>query len=296
VSSFTVLGKVLLNFFEPSTLLVVAYGASALVLMLFFGALPELKKIFLLSKRSFFALLVMSLLASAAAPLLMYQGLKITSATNAILIAPMEFVLTGLVAMIWLRERITSQQLMGIVVMLAGVSAIITRGFSIQLEAANGGDLLVLGATMVWALSNNIFKKYLSHVSPELVVMFRNGLGALVVFILSVFLLGESHDFQSLLSGDALWPMVAFVVVTILLGQTLWFKSLELIPATRASTIALSSPFFAIFYAQIFLDEPLLGYHLVGGTLVIIGLTFTVLHRQRHPDHALHQKVKDLHR
>ncbi|TJW66731.1 MAG: DMT family transporter, partial [Mesorhizobium sp.] len=91
--------------------------------------------------------------------LFLYVGLEQTTvARNTLLVNTMPFwVLVG--GHFLLNERITARRLVGLLLAFAGLVAV----FSDQLSADNGatliGDLLSLGAGILWALTNIVIKR-----------------------------------------------------------------------------------------------------------------------------------------
>lgn len=291
LSTYSVFGKILLQSLTPETLAAVSQGLSVLTIFIFFGFFPEIRDIIRLPQLDKIWLLVVSILSAVIAPLLLLQGLLSTSATNSVIIGRLEPVFAGLISFIWLKEKATIHQIIGALVMFVGVMYIITKGFGVSFDY-NQGDLFIIGSALSWAFATNIFKKKLHHIVPELVVLFRNIIGTIILFFLIPFMFNVQHDMAPLLESKTAFTIIFFSLFTIILAQFLWYSALELIPASLASSIGLLSPFFGVLFAIVILREDILPYHYIGGILVMIGLVFTVYHHQQHPKHQLIEKVK----
>jgi drug/metabolite transporter (DMT)-like permease len=291
LSSYSILAKVLLENLIPETLAGFAQLFSVIAILLCFGFLPELKKIHRLPKKHLALLASIAILSSVIAPLLLFTGLKDTTATNSVILGRLEAVFVGIISFIWLKERISRHQVFGIVLMFIGVILIVTQNFQTSLTA-NPGDLYIIASGLVWACSVCIFKKNIHHVSPELVVLIRNGVGAIFLFFIIPLLFPISHDYTQLLNKEILIPILIFSLFVIVFGQIMWYKTLELIPATIASSTSLLAPLIGVALAVVILGESLYFHHLTGGVAILIGLCLTVLHHQKHPHHHKIEKTK----
>jgi drug/metabolite transporter (DMT)-like permease len=292
MSSYAVLGKILVAEMSPLLVIALAQVLSVLTILFFFGCFHELKQVMSLPPQDLWWIFVMALLSSVIGPILFYTGLIKATATDATLLASLESVFTGIIAFLWLKETMTREQLAGIVFMFFGVAIIASQNFTLGITSNPGNILIILGCVS-WGLGTNVFKRFISHIKPEVVVAFRNAIAAIVILFFIPILFGIEHDIKSALRWEILIPLFLYAFLTKACAQLFWYKSLEMIPATLATSIMLILPFFAIVLVLIFLKETLYLYHLSGGMFVIAGLILTVFHQQKHPEHALHQKVKN---
>ena len=294
-SSYPAFGKTLLNNLSPEVMTAISQGFAVLSVILIFGLLPEIKKIRKLPKRDIFLLVLISLLAAVIAPLLLLKGLATTSATNVVLLLNIEVVLTCLIAYFWLKEKLTKEQIIGTVIMFLGIAVITTRGFNLGMDF-NGGDFLILAATLFWAIATVIFKKYLSKIAPELAVLFRNIFG--VVFLTLMIVLIFPHQVNDVIHLDfsTILVLIAFSVLGIFLAQLFWYRALEMISASKVSTITLSEPLFGILFVALLLGEGINSYQLAGGALVLLGLIFMRVHLRRLKFLRRHVRFRHPHR
>ena len=199
-------------------------------------------------------------------------------------------VMVGIISALWLRERVTTDQIWGTFIMFGGAYFIATKGLTTPLTLASG-DTLLLGAAFFGALSTNVFKRYLAEVSPQLVVLMRNFMGAILNLTITPFVFGFQHNFEKVFDKQVFSTLVLFSLLVIVGAQFLWYKSVELIPASKASSIGMTSPLFGVFFAMLILRDSFTYYHLVGGILIIAGLMFATLHVQNRVQ-QIHLKVK----
>ena len=275
----SIFSKLLLNYFTPVTLAALSQVISIVTLLLIFGFVPELRKLRHLNRRQVLALLAIGALAAVIAPLSLLRGLQSTTATNAILIGKLDPLLTDLIAVLWLKETLQRRQVTGIGIMLIGMYVVITGG-TLQLLQFNPGDLYIVVFSLAVALATNIFKKFLSDLSPDLAVLARNLVGA--TFLVSLpFLRGDGHVLAPW--EPHIWlTLIAFAVVTIIVAQYFWYRALELVSAATVSSLSLISPLVGIILAVIILGESLTPAHFVGGSITLSGLFLLISHHTPH--------------
>lgn len=291
ISSYSTFTKILLDEFSTYSLAAIAQIFSVITLLLFFGAVNEYKKLNELSYKEIVAMVAVGILSAVIQPLFLFKGLLLTSAINGVLISRTQMVFVGIISAIWLREKVGPRQIIGTIIMFGGAYFIATKGLT-QSITIGSGDSFLLIAAVFGALSTNIFKRYLSQVSPQLVVLMRNTLGLILNLTIVPFVFGFQHNFESVFDIRVLLILIVFTLVVIVGAQYLWYKSVEIIPANSASTIGMSSPLFGVLFAMGILGEKLTYYHIFGGILIVIGLIASTLHQQRHAHHDVHLKVK----
>lgn len=291
ISSYSTFTKILLQDFSTYSLAAIAQIFSVITLLFFFGAMPEFKKLQDLSYKEIMAIIVVGILSAVIQPLFLFKGLLHASAINGVLISRTQMVMVGIISALWLRERVGVRQIAGTVIMFGGAYFIATKGLTQQIIIGSA-DSLLFAAAFFGALSTNVFKRYLSHVSPQLIVLMRNTLGMILNLTIVPFIFGFQHDFHPVFDKKVLMVLIFFTLVVIVGAQYLWYKSVEMIPATKASLIGMSSPMFGVMFAMGVLGEKLTWYHMFGGSLIVVGLVFATLHHIRHPNHHIHAKVK----
>lgn len=269
---YVVLGKLLLSSVHPTIIVLfnsLLFGG-VLILALdlrrkirFLRRQGDLKQVYLIS--FFYSL----------APLLFLIGLGLTTATNSILIARAEVLLTSLFAILFLSDKTTFFQLGGMMAILAGIAVLATDIFTGL--SFNLGDLLVFISALSFAIGTVLFRKTAGHIRPEIVVSLRNIFAASFIFVLSLVLTDLPAAIGSLAISTVAYLLTAAVVVTVV-GQFLWYRSIRHADKTNMSLAGVLSPVIAILYAILFLGETLAYSQLVGGMLIIVGMFLVELH------------------
>lgn len=106
-------------------------------------------------------LTVMAILGVIIYTMILYEALNYTSSTNAALVNALNPAVMAIFAVIFLKERSSKQQVLGIAFSLVGAFIVLTKGNLwqiFQLEY-NKGDLLMLAAILIWTIYSIIGKR-----------------------------------------------------------------------------------------------------------------------------------------
>ncbi|AZN99967.1 DMT family transporter [Mesorhizobium sp. M9A.F.Ca.ET.002.03.1.2] len=204
--------------------------------------------------------------------LFLYVGLEQTTvARNTLLVNTMPFwVLVG--GHFLLGERITARRLVGLLLAFAGLVAV----FSDKLSADNGatltGDLLSLGAGILWALTYIVIKRTkLAETSAEKLLLYQLAGAAVVGALVLPFAGPPVRNFAALPTLALLFQAVYIVAFT----YVLWFWLLRRYPASGLSSFTFLSPVFGVLCGAMFLGEALtirifLALGLIAAGLIIV--------------------------
>ena len=203
--------------------------------------LKEFKNFKKLNKKNWLTLILIGLIGGSIPFLMFFKGLSMTTGPEASYIHKFLFVFIALLAPIFLKERWKWHYLIGVGALIIG---------SILLFDINGlfewqtGNLLIVGATFLWAVENMISKKALAKISPRIVAWGRMTFGALFIFVFWIYM-GQLGSLATLE-----WNQVSWVLLTALLlfgYVTTWYTGLKYIPLTYAAAIlALGAPITAL--------------------------------------------------
>ena len=89
-------------------------------------------------------------------------------------------IIAGIIATIWLREKLSKRILIGVAIAMSGNALLLGEGIW---SGWGFGEMLVLGATIIWASEYVISKKVMNEegISPRLLALGRMGYGALIL-------------------------------------------------------------------------------------------------------------------
>lgn len=134
------------------------------------------------------------------------------------------------------------------------------------------GEILSVVAALIWAASVVLFRKSgRSH--PPLALNFFKNVISLVLLLLTLLLVRQSLFREAPLLDYALLALSG--VLGIALGDTLFFKSLNIVGAGLSQIVSLSYSPFVILFTFFFLGERLTVGDLLGALLILLGILLT---------------------
>ncbi len=269
--SYNALAKGLTPWLSPASLLIISEALMAFFVIITFGAVPLLRQLAKLDMKTVGVCVLIGLLNSGLAPLLWFKGLSMTTAVNASVLSPTGLVTTLMFSSWLLGERVSRTQILGAFIILAGIVIINFGG--VATFRVNPGDVIIVLATQLFALGSVLFKKYLTHIMPELAIAVRNVAGICGVLIASSVFQGSLT-----ISDMSAFPMhlvsllLAFVFFSRYLNLSFYYEALDRLPATTVSLIDIAAPLSGMAFAVLLLNESIPAQALFGGTFIVIGL------------------------
>lgn len=263
------------SFFPVMTLL--SYGTlmplssaaiSTFISSLFFALVLTIRKRWheILEQSAWMDILLTSVLIGVIFYGLLFTALRSTTAGNAAIMGQMEVFFSFLILGVFLKhERITLPHLLGGAAMVLGAMLILLP----QGSGWHVGDLLVMLATAIAPLGNVFTQRARRIVSAETILFVRSIISGLCFFLLSVFM-------ESLPSFDAAISSAMFLFLNgfLLLGfsKILWIEATNLIPITKAISLASIGPFFTLLFAYLLLHEQMTPIQALGFLPIFIGV------------------------
>lgn len=177
---------------------------------------------------------------------------------------------------IWLGgEKIRMFQLAAVAIAAAGLGVV-----ALHTDATTtwSGLLLVLGAALSWS-GGNILTKRAGSINMLAYVVWSSAFSLPVLFALSLGLEGWDRIAQSVAqAGAGIWVAVAWQAWgNTLFGYAAWSWLLARYPAAAVTPMALLVPVFGMGASALWLHEPLPGWKLLAGALVMAGLALNLL-------------------
>ncbi len=141
------------------------------------------------------------------------------------------------------------------------------------------GEIMILAATLLWALENIIAKAALKNLSAEVVGGARMILGSLLLFG-AVMMSGKMGLIFNLNAGQ--WGMT-FVSIGLLFGYVMsWYKALKLAPVTLVATVLTLATIITNVISSIFITH-LFNVKLFYQTiLLVIGMVVFIREANKH--------------
>lgn len=218
--------------------------------------------------------LMLGIVGITAFNVLFFYALKSTSANNAALIMAINPLLTVLLAAAFLGERVTGRHLVALPIALAGVAVVISDGSLGRLEALHfsHGDLLMLAATLSWAMYIVLTRRFMPQGSPLGHTSWIMAVGALALL---AFALGSGSQIHAV-GENAMLAMAGMVVGGTVLAYLFWVMGIARLGAGRTAIFINLVPVFAML-TGIFIGKLPSGAQLAGGALVLGGVAISML-------------------
>jgi drug/metabolite transporter (DMT)-like permease len=221
-------------------------------------------------------MLAIAVVGGSAAFLLFFTGLSYTTAGRAAFLHKTLPIYVAVFAYWFLHEKIPIKQTYALIIMMLGTVVMFGASMDPAQLWSNPlvGDLLVIGATVLWAAENTIARKAMVKGDTNWVVSFsRMFIGALLLFGFAG-VMGKLGLILALTSQQAVNILIS---AAILFGYIFtWYYSIRMINVSKASTILLLAPVFSLVLGAAFLGEPAPFVQLVGSALILIGAYFVV--------------------
>lgn len=265
-----VLGKIVVNTIPPLTMSTARFTIGVLILS---GIMAKSKSPEQGSwQKAFIPLLIMGISGVFGFNSLLYAGLRYTSSTNSSIINSLYPVLAALLAAFFLKERFNARQLIGLFFSIAGVLLVTSRGAWSGLSGIvfNQGDLLVILASLSWAIYSLASKLAMKHLSALQASTYSIYLGLLFLYPASIYEL--SMGAHVTLSWSAFLALIYLGIVPTAITYILWNKGIQAVGPTKAGYFYNLLPIYTAILAAVFLDESISWYHLAGGLLVLAGV------------------------
>lgn len=219
-------------------------------------------------KKDYGLLIIVAVCGAAIAPYLYFVGLNQTSASDTSLLSNAEIVFTVLLALLFFKEKLRPIGFVAIGLVLFGVTIITTNfQFSGSLLQLNAGHFLILGATLLWSLDNNLSRILSTKMDTAKLVQLKSVIGGAILLGVT-FLLRVNLEIN-----PAQIPYVILISV-IGFGGSLYFfiQGLKRIGTIRTVTIFSLSSVFGIFFAFTFLHEQISIYQIIAIVIMLSGI------------------------
>ncbi len=175
-------------------------------------------------------------------------------------------------------ERMGAAQVIGLLCAFVGLVLALRDSLSLPSTTALIGDLMMLVAAVLWAVTTLIIKKSsLAKIHPAKTLAYQLGVTAL--FAPGALLAGESGitKFDGLVAASLVYQ----IVVVAFASYLAWFALVRTYPASTLSVFTFLSPLFAMLSGAYFLNERVSA--LLWIALVLVAFGIWLVNRPRKP-------------
>ncbi len=193
---------------------------------------------------------------------------RIESSLAAILTSSMALS-TALLAHFWIRERLTLDRTLGLLVGFAGVFVLIGGSLSDITDSSTLGQIAVLAGVLGYSFGTVLARRYLQDADGVATATGQTLVASLVMVPVA---LGVNRPFQLDLSLKIVAAWVALGVLSSGLAYILYFWLVRQVTATQASMVGYLIPITAVFVGALVLDERLSLNSFIGLAVILAGV------------------------
>jgi drug/metabolite transporter (DMT)-like permease len=265
-----VTGRALGEVFDPVSLNFWRWTLASLILLPF--ALPALVAKRAILRRDAGILLVLAFFGVALFQTMVYQGLRTTTAVNAVLLNSSLPLFMLLCSWALEGERPSGRQIAGMLVSLAGILVIVSRGELERLRQVelHAGDAWILLAMPVWGIYSVLLKRRPSELGGSPFLLAISAAGALM--------LAPLYAAQAI-AVPPRWPSPAEAIGVLyialaasVLAFAFWNRGVAVVGANAAGFTIHLLPAFGTVLAILLLDESFAGFHAAGFVTILCGV------------------------
>lgn len=174
----------------------------------------------------------------------------------------------GLIAWLWLKDRLAPSRWLGIAIGFAGVTYLAWDKASFKPDASSAGwaVLACVVATVLYGFGASFAKRYLQGLAP-LTVATGSQVGASVVLLLPAWwawpqTMPSAKSWAAVLLLGALCTGIAYI---------LYFRLIRNVGAAKATTVTFLIPLFAVLWGGLFLGEAVSAVMALGCGIIVVG-------------------------
>ena len=210
-----------------------------------------------------------------------FLGLQTIPASRAGLIIALNPVAIAIGSRIIFKDKLTILQMIGVAISLLGVSLIITEGniATIFSGGIGKGEFAIFGCVISWSIYSLIGKKVMQQLSPLLATTYAIFIGTLALFPPAI-----KEQMESGIESITIFGCLSLLYLGILgtvVAFNWYYDGIQAIGAAKAAIFINLVPVFALIFSVVFLKESISSIILLGGVLVITGVSL-VNKKQKH--------------
>lgn len=221
-------------------------------------------------------------------------GLLSLSSSEAGMIHAMVPVMTLILATVFFKERTTMVQKLSVMVSVTGLVYIFSMK-GIRLESMNQmGLVFALLSALASALYGLLAKKRLkdhSYIDLTYIILLVGFFAFHILFLLGTGLQGLWHAYTlPFFEEGYLMSILYLSIFSSVLSSLFSARALTILPASQMSVFNNLATLISIGAGFVVLNEPLEGYHIIGGGLILAGVVGTNLGRLHFTRGSLEEK------
>ncbi|MCF6409850.1 DMT family transporter [Alkalihalobacillus sp. EGI L200015] len=285
--------KLVVEYFEPVTITAFRILTAGIVVLIFLASKKEFRK---MTRQQLVYVTIGSLTGITGHHYFLSMGLTMTTASNTGLIIALVPLMTSLLAIVFLGDRLTLLRFIGIFLGFIGVSFIVLNGAG-ELSSISRGDFYIFLCVLAQAVSFIYIKKATETMDARLITFWMQIIGAAFLFLISLKV--EPQGLESLTTGKP-WIWAVFASSAILatgIGHMFYNRAIHQLGAGETAIFINLTPFFSLTGSYLFLDETIAAAQLFGFIFIVSGVvlgTGVLEHRNYYQVRKIKEKQSDL--
>ena len=231
-------------------------------------------------RRAWKTLTLLALFASVLQHIPVYWGLRETTATNGALLNATSPIFILLLSVVVLKERLRPIAVLGMLVSLAGVIVIVSRGDLevIRTLELNAGDAWILWSAVAWASYTVALRFRPAEFSGLPLVTLIAGFSSAMLLPLWLIEIALGPPLNP--SLPAIGGILYIGIFASVVAYVAWNRGVALIGPARAAPFMYLMLVYTPLLSIAFLGEPVHPYHLGGGVLILSGIWLATFGRR----------------
>ncbi|HLR40036.1 MAG TPA: DMT family transporter [Virgibacillus sp.] len=278
-----VFGKILVQHFSPTLLTLLRLFFIVILLLGIAFYQKHLKRV---NKLDLLAIIFLGIVGVFINQWSFFVGLQTADPTTSALILATAPILTGFLAAIFLKEKLTIRMLVGSVVAIIGIYFVVTKG-SLSSFHINKGLIWIVLTMATFAIMIILTRLLSKRTDPLTITLYSNIVG-FIVAIPFAFLLDNPLRISTNVSDWALLIGTAIVVHGI--ATLIWNSNIKHVDASKASILSNLEPFVAMITGFILLHKPITGAEIIGSLFIVGGVVLSTYQRRQHDNRTVSSK------
>jgi len=254
-----------LSYESSSVVQTSAFRAIFVTIVALLYALNTKGKDIKIKKQELSVIFYIAVVGTLIADLLFYFALTKIPVLNAVLIGHLQPIFIILIGYFILRdEKHSKYDYIGIFIMIIGALLVTSQNLQnlLMLRIGTVGDLLVVGATLSWATTGLVARKYLKNMNAGVITFYRFLIAA-IFFSVYLLLKSEFHF-------GSINQIIVGIIVGV--GYILYYEGLRRVKAAQAGAVELSTPFFTAILGFLVLGEYVTVMQISGILVLCLGV------------------------
>ena len=265
-----VIGRAVVGQISPVALAYWRWVLAVLFMLPF--AIPQIRRSWRVIWRHRAVIVLLGVIGTGFHNMISYFGLNYTTATNGVLLNSSIPVMIIVLGALFFGRSIAPRQIAGVLISLAGVFAILSKGHPETLAAFrfNIGDLIVLASMLLWALYTLALQWRPAGIPPIAFLCVCGIVG--VAAMTPVYAWDLATGAAIKWSPEVIGALCYLGLFPSFIGYIFWNKGVAQVGPNVSGLFVHLMPLFGSLLAWLFLDERLYWFHLAGMVLILAGI------------------------